>query len=178
MIFNVPVTLTHYTPVLNWLFRMFEDHDEIGTESQLHNKIKYLIKLYKEGENTTKLAHDLAEMECWQTRTIAISDYQIPEYWDPLHETYLQFKTRMSGRTIKTFDLIGSNPPRDILYTHIIAVLKIRHHHYLDNTDQSFKTKYAHKPNYYDTLSQHDTDLDDTDLDPSDEFNGVNDDAK
>lgn len=163
MIFEIPTTLTHYTPVINWLFRMFEDHNDIDTESQLHNKIRYLIGLYEAGENIDKLACDLSEMECWQTRTIAISDYQIPEYWDPLHETYLQFKTRMSGRNIKTFDQLGAYPTRDILYTHIRAVLKIGHHVFLDNTDLSFKTKYRHNQYNEYALAQNDTHLDDRD---------------
>ena len=175
MIFTVPTALTQYTPVVNWLFRMFEDHNDYIIESQLHYKIRYLLKLYKEGENTEKLAHDLAEMECWQTRTMATSDYKIPEYWSPLHETYLQYKTRMQAenRLIKSFDLLGANPPRDIIYTHINAVLKIGHHVYLDNTDQSFATKTRYKNNQYDQifLSQDDADFDTLDQNDQGEAN-------
>ena len=161
MIFEIPTTLTQYTPVMNWLFRMFENHNDEYTESQLHYKIRYLLKLYQEGENTLKLVSDLSEMECWQTRTVALSDYKVPEYWDPLYETYQQYKTRMlaDNRLIKSFDLVGANPPRDIIYSHISAVLKIGHHIYLDNTDQSFVTNDRYKKNLYEEslLSQNET---------------------
>ena len=113
MIFEIPITLTHYTPVVNWLFRMFEGHNDVYTESQLHYKIRYLIKLYAAGENTPKLAHDLSEMECWQTRTLGLSDYKVPEYWDPLYETFQHYKTRMlaENRLIKSFYLKGKVSP-------------------------------------------------------------------
>ena len=175
MMFEIPTTLTHYTPVMNWLFRMFEGHNDVYTESQLHYKIRYLIKLYAAGENTQKLAHDLSEMECWQTRTLALSDYKVPEYWDPLYETFQHYKTRMlaENRLIKSFDLLGANPPRDIIYSHICAVLKIGHHAYLDNTDQSFISKDRYQKNFHEKtfLSQNEADFDTLNQDDQSEAN-------
>ncbi|GBU08988.1 hypothetical protein AwWohl_01260 [Gammaproteobacteria bacterium] len=138
-IIDIPEALNEYTPVIDWLLCMFKNHNEIDTETRLHEQLRYLLRLHKNGENLDKLAHDLSNMECWQTRTIALSSDKIPIFWNPLDLTFNQFKKKVTDYKIKVFDYLGANPPKDIIYDIILRIKALQYHPYLDAATKAAK---------------------------------------
>lgn len=140
---NIPDHIKNYAPVIVWLLRLFEDHTEIGTEYEVHQKINRLLTLYQFGENSEKLAFDLAQSDFWHIRTMALCETEPPEYWSPIDETFKQFKARNEAlnKVIKTNHKLGSNPPTDIILVNIRTILETGKHKLLNIED--YQSSYS-----------------------------------
>lgn len=119
---QIPDTLTQYSAIVKWMVKIFEGCDDLNVTKTVLDQLNYLLQLYRHSEDpTNKFITDLISLDqIWNIRIIALSNTEYPDYWNPMIETFLEFKLRNEDKTIKVLNssapIIESDQLLDFLF--------------------------------------------------------------